>query len=576
MSFRTLFATALKAFSMTRFLCQAAKAELAARGAGQVFVDCWICCKCLNDLKRFLAWAMNGNDSKRWCRALRVLKLFALCALFFGVHGHFIYWFHISHFHHCLDRDLEVVSCNQVNFVHKTQTKLCRTSEELGFVELKLTTARGLRGSKLGGHRSEIRPPWVYLCVGLGCYVAFEWQGILLCYWIWWQLKSSLLWCHGAMPRSMPPRPTARSHSIPSQDPLPSWLGNEGELVNDVVADKAHARVVVNNVKTLGVLKYKSSMSLCNETNVTKMKDDEFGTLNPLGSRAWMVMIVPWFHPSNHYSFPMFSMVFFLTRLSNQVKGCHLLNEKPVTFFVYIPQHSGKAPPHVMYLALSCCEPYLQSVWQLALLCYPCPAIACCICGVQAKTFLRVSVGCCNRVLSPGATASLNVAIAGSIVTSSQVSLAHCHAWEQDIAVAFVTAIIVCTTVLNWLMFHVKGQPSTWTFLQHWAEWLQNFEVLHHFAPGLACQSTPGNRSVQGCCTWHVAQWKRGNGPGCLLWVWAHVAPTQVISNLRTRTRYPHIPRISHEKQLFRKLWLGPMMTKRYRVFMGLSGMVLD
>ena len=49
MSFRTLFATALKAFSMTRFLFQAAKAELAARGAGQVFVDCWICCKCLND-----------------------------------------------------------------------------------------------------------------------------------------------------------------------------------------------------------------------------------------------------------------------------------------------------------------------------------------------------------------------------------------------------------------------------------------------------------------------------------------------------------------------------------------------
>lgn len=83
MSFRTLFATALKAFSMTRFLRQAAKAELAARGAGQVFVDCWICCKCLNDLKRFLAWAMNGNDSKRWCRGLRVLNSLH-CALSFS------------------------------------------------------------------------------------------------------------------------------------------------------------------------------------------------------------------------------------------------------------------------------------------------------------------------------------------------------------------------------------------------------------------------------------------------------------------------------------------------------------
>lgn len=77
-------------------------------------------------------------------------------------------------------------------------------------------------------------------------------------------------------------------------------LGNEGKLVNDVVADKAHARVVANNVKTLGVLKYKSSMSLCNATNVTKMKDDEFGTLNAAGSRAWIVMIIfmPSFHPS--------------------------------------------------------------------------------------------------------------------------------------------------------------------------------------------------------------------------------------------------------------------------------------
>lgn len=360
-------------------------------------------------------------------------ELCALCALFFGVHGHFIYWFHISHFHHCLDRDLEVVSCNQVNFVHKTQTKLCRTSEELGFVELKLTTARGLRGSKLGGHRSEIRPPWVYLCVGLGCYVAFEWQGILLCYWIWWQLKSSLLlmpWRHATLNATT-------AHRKVTQHPFTGstafMLGNEGELVNDVVADKAHARVVVNNVKTLGVLKCKSSMSLCNATNVTKMKDDEFGTLNPVGSRASMVMIIPWFHPSNHYSFPMFSLGFLLIRLSNQVKGCHLLNEKPVTFSS--TSRSTQAKLQHMYLALSCCEPYLQSVWQLALLCYLCPAIACCICGVQAKTFLRVSVGCCNRVLSPGATASLNVAIAGSIVTSSDVKKRlHPHRWALPTA----------------------------------------------------------------------------------------------------------------------------------------------
>ena len=56
-----------------------------------------------------------------------------------------------------------------------------------------------------------------------------------------------------------------------------------------------------------------------------------------------------------------------------------------------------------------------------AFLCDPCAAIACCICCIQAEGFPGVSVGCCNLLLSPGATASLNVAIAGSIVTSSDV-----------------------------------------------------------------------------------------------------------------------------------------------------------
>ena len=202
-------------------------------------------------------------------------------------------------------------------------------------------------------------------------------------------------------------------------------------------------------------------------------------------------------------------------------------------FFVYIPQHSGKAPRNVLVLSWFmllrfCCEPHMQSVWQLALLCYPCAAIASCICGVQAEGFPSDSVGFRNLILSPGATASLNVAIAGSIVMSSdvkkrlQVSLAHCHAWEQDIAVAFVTAINCnrlfysigcCCTLSSGATLYSYLHLLTALGGMAWKLWgLASFCHLGWYAR--APQAIEVFRVLHVTCS----NGKSGNGPGCLVW----------------------------------------------------------
>ena len=73
--------------------------------------------------------------------------------------------------------------------------------------------------------------------------------------------------------------------------------------------------------------------------------------------------------------------------------------------------------------------------------------------------------------------------------------------------------------------------------------------------PGLVCQSIPGSRSVQ-CVGRDMQQWKRGNGPGCLLW--AHFAPIQIIYT------YPvsaHIPDFTWKDM--KSSCSGNMLTKK-------------
>ncbi len=163
MSFWTPFATSLKALCMTWFLCQAAKAELAARGAGQVFVDLWICCRCLNDFWHGQWMAMTQNDDvMAWgfwtlCTVRSLFRSpwptdFLISSLAF------------SSLPRQRSRGDKLQSSQLCSQNWKVQTNSCCTSEELGFVELKLTTARGLQGSKLGGYRSEIQPRCVWEC----------------------------------------------------------------------------------------------------------------------------------------------------------------------------------------------------------------------------------------------------------------------------------------------------------------------------------------------------------------------------------------------------------------------------
>ena len=199
----------------------------------------------------------NGNDSKRWCDGLRVLNTLH-CALAFRSPWPFdllISNFTFSSLPRTILRWSVAIKSYQVNLVHsqnwKTQTNLAtfaelKNSEELGFVELKLTTARGLQGSKRV-HR-EIRPRcgywwvWVCLCVGLFGVLRSFWTArcsykyLFMIIYVWldfWLMTAEVIPTFDAMRPCYTQChhwPTARSHSIPSQDPLPSCLAMKASL----------------------------------------------------------------------------------------------------------------------------------------------------------------------------------------------------------------------------------------------------------------------------------------------------------------------------------------------------------